>query len=220
MIYQHLEHPLINYLNFRSYHSYNSILVIVGENRTGKSYMALALAYMLDNNFNTDHIIFTFKEFLQFVKAQKSCWIIFDEIGLTASGSEWWSLENRLIGYITQSFGRLNINLIMTLPSLNMLSRQGFAMTTIVIRMLKRRVGRVYKIIKDPIKGKLYPYTIGHIRIGNIPKDISLPYERKKINFLHDKSAEWEKQYNSYMDKMTTKFTPKPVQNDFDWSAW
>ena len=191
----------IKMLKYRQYWDYNTILVIVGGARIGKSWCACGLAELLDPNFNKDKIIFSLKEFLKFVKSGKSCWLVFDEVGVTFSAYEWWSIENRIFGHVTEAFGKLNINLILTLPSISMLSKQGLAMTHYFIEMKRRGIGRIYLNYTIPIMGKRRVMTLGHL-VGCSPtKKLWDSYEEKKMDFLNKKSDEWESLYKEHQLK-------------------
>ena len=201
----------LNWLRYRSYWSYNSIIIIIGENRSGKSFMGCGLCEQLDYGFNENKIVFDMETFLDFVDKAKPCWLLFDEVGCSLDRSEWWSTENRIFGQVSEAYGKLGINLVMTLPSLGMLSRHGLEMAHFFIRMLGRGVGRVYQNWKNPLTGQHRPFTIGHV-VNMMPSPrLWKVYEQKKMVFLDKKKAEWKELYNT--KKLSRILTSKRIQN-------
>jgi hypothetical protein len=200
-----------NYLRYRQHFSFNSIIIIIGENRMGKSYFGCGLCENLDPNFNANKIVFDMETFLDFVDKAEPCWLLFDEVGCSLDRSEWWSTENRIFGQISEAYGKLGINLIMTLPSLGMLSRHGLEMSHFFIRMLSRGVARVYQNWKNPLTGQQHPFTIGHIVNLNPSKELWKAYEDKKMIFLNKKKTEWKQLYNT--KKMSRLLTAQKIRN-------
>lgn len=195
----------VNYLKWREAQEFNCIIVIVGGAGMGKSWMGCALGEQLDNKFNSKKVIFTLAEFLDVVKRQEPCWLVFDECGLTLDRYSFWSIENRIFGHVTESFRKLGINLIMTLPSISMLSRQGLAMVHFIIDMKRRGLGRVYQNREIPIMGKRQVRILGHVWNLTPSKRLWYEYEEKKVNFLKEKSSEWAIVYKAHQLKGMNK---------------
>jgi len=191
----------VRWLKHRERRMFNCIMVVVGGAGIGKSWLAVALGQRLDPKFSINSIIFSFREFLEVVKKQKSCWLVFDEVGLTLDRASHWSLENRLFGHVSESFRKLQINLIMTLPSISMLSRQGLAMVHYIIAMRYRGMARVYENKEWPLTGQRRTPSFGHLKNLNPDRNLWQQYEDKKIKFLKDKAKEWGEVYSAHQLK-------------------
>ena len=102
----------------------NYICCFVGGTGSGKSWSAISLAKTLDPTFNLDRIVFTPEQFLNLLNTTtlpKGAVIIWEEGGVSYSARDFWSISNKLIGYVLQSFRYQNLILIFTLPSLKFL---------------------------------------------------------------------------------------------------
>ena len=99
----------------------NALLAVVGETGSGKSYSALRLAELIDDDFNVSgKVCFRPIEFVKAVqRARKGAAIVFDEAGVGIPAREWWSIQNRLLDYVIQTFRFKNLCVIFTMPNLN-----------------------------------------------------------------------------------------------------
>tara|TARA_Y100000310_G_C20517674_1_gene732023 strand:- start:143 stop:988 length:846 start_codon:yes stop_codon:yes gene_type:complete len=108
----------LNYLNK------NVLMIICGETGSSKSYSAISLASMLSNKY---YIIFNPLEFLKLITSKilkKGDIIIFDEAGVGMSSREWYSIQNKLLGSVLQTFRNLNVGVIFTTPNLSFIDIQ------------------------------------------------------------------------------------------------
>jgi hypothetical protein len=182
----------------------------------GKSFLALALAEMLDTNFDVDKVVFDLDSFLNYVDKAKPCWIVFDETQVIADKYQWYSVENRIFGQVTETYGKLGINLIMTLPSLAMLSMNGLLMADFFINMLRRGIGRIYMNSKYPLDthGKFRTRLLGNIVDAEPSDELWFKYEEKKIKYLKEMTKGWKEKYHT--DKLKKILTSKRLQAKFD----
>ncbi len=96
----------------------NFIVIFVGETGSGKSYSALALAEMIDPNFDISKVVYTPEEFFEVLdRVGKGEVVIFDEAGVGVPAREWQTIQNRLMSYVLQVFRYKNIGVIFTTPS-------------------------------------------------------------------------------------------------------
>jgi ABC-type dipeptide/oligopeptide/nickel transport system ATPase component len=102
----------------------NWLGIICGETGSGKSYSALSLAYLISNRV---HVVFTPLEFLSLLNnsnIQKGDVVIFDEAGVGMSSREWYSVQNKLLGTVLQTFRNMNVAVIFTTPNLSFIDVQ------------------------------------------------------------------------------------------------
>lgn len=109
----------------------NWLAIVCGETGSGKSYSALSIADTLCPRGITirRNVVFNPVQFLQRVThhedLKKGDIIIFDESGVGLSAREWYSIQNRLLGSVLQTFRNLNIGCIFTTPNLGFMDVQG-----------------------------------------------------------------------------------------------
>jgi len=102
----------------------NWLGIICGETGSGKSYSALSLGYLISNRV---HVVFTPLEFLSLLnssKIRKADVVIFDEAGVGMSSREWYSVQNKLLGTVLQTFRNMNVAVIFTTPNLSFIDVQ------------------------------------------------------------------------------------------------
>lgn len=108
----------------------NWLAVCCGETGSGKSYSALAMADAISPRGITikRNVVFSPKELLERINnPQDLCKgdiIIFDESGVGMSAREWYSIQNKLLGAILQTFRNLNVGVIFTTPNLSFMDVQ------------------------------------------------------------------------------------------------
>lgn len=105
------------------YKNKNWLAIICGETGSGKSYSAISLA----SKIGRVHIVFTPVDFLRLInseKLQKGDVVVFDEAGVGMSSREWYSVQNKLLGTVLQTFRNLNIGVIFTTPNLSFIDVQ------------------------------------------------------------------------------------------------
>ena len=106
------------------YQNKNWLAIICGETGSGKSYSALTIAELVGNK---THIVFTPVEFLQLLNSNrlsKGDIIVFDEAGVGMSSREWYSVQNKLLGIVLQTFRNMNVGVIFTTPNLSFIDVQ------------------------------------------------------------------------------------------------
>jgi len=129
--------PLLSYFWKRIYYyDQNVLLIVVGGTGTCKSGSALTLGHQLDvttkkskvkgepaeciGRFNVDRVVFKAEDFISLVNSNipKGSVIIWDETGVEHDARNYYSLKNKLVKYVMQTFRYKNFILIMTVPDL------------------------------------------------------------------------------------------------------
>jgi len=169
----------------------NVIIVIVGKQRSGKSYAALRICQEFDSKFSEDNVCFGMKEFMHFVRNYKKRWIIFDEAGVEFDRQTWWTIPNRVMKYVAETYASRQLNLVMTLPHLEGLLKQTKVLSHFIIRMWKPGKGLLLGIGTDYIHPTLYYKWLQFLEFDYPRRSIVKFYERKKDEFLTKKGIEW-----------------------------
>lgn len=119
--------PVLSYFWKRIYYyDQNVLLIIVGGTGTCKSGSALTLGSLLDVDykgrcrFGIDRVVFKAEDFVSLVNSNspKGSVIIWDEIGVEHDSRNYYTLKNKLVKYVMQTFRYKNFILIMTVPDL------------------------------------------------------------------------------------------------------
>lgn len=108
----------------------NWLAIVCGETGSGKSYSALSLAdticprgITVKRNVVLDPIGFMNK-IANKKDLKKGDILIFDEAGVGISSRDWYSIQNKLLGSVLQTFRNLNVGVIFTTPNLSFIDVQ------------------------------------------------------------------------------------------------
>ena len=119
---------LTGYIKSRVAKNQNFVMLYVGQTGTGKSYAAMSLAEELDPEFDISRIVFSADEFIDVLNNDdiltRGSVIIWDEAGVGMPAREWYSISNKVISYVVQTFRVKGYVLIMTTPSLKYIDSQ------------------------------------------------------------------------------------------------
>jgi len=202
---------LSSYAKGRIMSNQNFILLVVGPTGSGKSYDAMELARDMDPGFTVDRIVFYPKDFVRVTKQglPPGSVIMWDEVGVGLSAREWWSIQNKMIAYVLETFRRDRLILIMTTPNVTFIDKKvrallhGFAETIdktftgnkfgyvkyfhIITNLREGKTMYRYPRIRDKygrtrvIRGKTA--TSGNMRFTMPPEWLWEPYEEVKEVF-------------------------------------
>jgi hypothetical protein len=131
----------------------NWLGIVCGGTGSGKTYSAMRLCENIDPTFNIDRIVFSIGDFLKLInsgKLQKGQAIIFDEAGVGMDAKTWYSISNRLMGYLIQTFRYLNLAVVFTTPSIKYIDKgiRGLFHARIETKGINKR--------KQTVKTKIY----------------------------------------------------------------
>jgi hypothetical protein len=203
-----LFNKFINRIRARTkFQNKNWLAIICGETGSGKSYSALSLAKQIGGKVFT---VFTPLEFLSLLncgKLSKGDVIIFDEAGVGMSSREWYSVQNKLLGTVLQTFRNMNVSVIFTTPNLSFIDVQARKlfhcyMDTAYIDYKKEEAYlKVYNIQVNSRLDKIYykkprftndegrVYTMSHLVLNKPDKKMSEYYENKKTEYTEKLNA-------------------------------
>jgi len=105
----------------------NWLCCVCGGTGSGKSYGAIKLASLIDPNFSIDNVVFNSEDFMTLLNSgrlERGSVIIWDEAGVGMAAREWYTISNKAINYVFQTFRHMNIGVIMTTPSFDYLDSQ------------------------------------------------------------------------------------------------
>ena len=105
----------------------NWLCCVCGATGSGKSYTAIQLASKIDSDFTIDNVVFNSEDFMSLLNSgrmKRGSIIIWDEAGVGMAAREWYTISNKAINYVFQTFRHMNIGVIMTTPSFDYLDSQ------------------------------------------------------------------------------------------------
>lgn len=225
---------LSGYAMSRVLSNQNYILIFTGGTGSGKSYTAMEMAMDLDPDFNVERIVFKPEDFITVTKQKlpKGSVIMWDEVGVGLSAREWFSIQNRMISYVLETFRRDNLILIMTTPNISFIDKKvrsllhGYAETVektftggrfgfvkyfhIVVSQREGKTMYRYPRIRDStgrtrvVKGK--SSVSGNMKFGKPPEELTIEYEKKKYEFTESLKDEAFEMITGTGEKVKTKF--------------
>jgi hypothetical protein len=165
VIEDNTEDPLTAYIHRRLYqYNKNWLAIICGETGSGKSYSALKIAETADPTFSAERVVFSAPQFIRLLgkKLKKGNIVVFDEAGVGMPAREWYSISNKTLGYILQTFRHQNLGVIFTTPDFSFMDVQArklfhsYFETTTIDRNKKCVVLKWMNLSVSPRYGKIY----------------------------------------------------------------
>lgn len=95
--------------------------LITGQTGSGKSWSALKICELLNDDFNIQRVVFKGKDLMMLINSgdfdkRKGVAILWDEAGIDLSNRSWQSMTNRLLNFLLQTFRHRCFILIFTTP--------------------------------------------------------------------------------------------------------
>ncbi len=100
----------------------NFLLACVGATGSGKSYFGLRLCSEIDPEFNIERVVFDAESLMKLLNSgtlHKGSAILWDETGVGLSNRTWFSVSNRVINYVLQTFRQDNLMMVFTVPDIS-----------------------------------------------------------------------------------------------------
>lgn len=178
----------------------NLLMIICGQTGSGKSYCALVIAKLINPNFDVKiHVVFTIEQFMELLnsgKLKKGDVIVWDEAGVGIPAREWYTISNKAINYVLQTFRHLNLCVIFTVPSYDYIDKQTRLLFHVYIETVRIDYEEQVVIVKifentfNPRMGKSYRKYYWfkgrkyiRFRIGKPSKQMIIEYEQMKVLF-------------------------------------
>src|SRR3972149_556879 len=175
---------LYQLLQLRKDKNKDSIVVVVGEKRSGKSYFCMKtaedLAIKWGIKFDVDNVFYEIEDLLKFMYNNKDSIGIVEEAGFFLNAQEWASIENKIVRNMTQTQGfRRNI-IFFNLPHFAFLNKTMRLMTNFGIETIGRGKVVVKKVNPNYLEGDGYFTKLETIEFVLPSKELVERYEEKK----------------------------------------
>lgn len=185
-------------------------MIVCGATGTGKSFSAMTIAKLLDPSFDVKkRVVFTVENFMKLLNSgelKRGNVIVWDEAGVGIPAREWYTISNKAINYVLQTFRHMNLGVIFTTPSFDYIDKQTRLLFHIYIETVKIDTHNQRVIVKvmenqfNPAMGKEYKkyYWVDGIKkerinIGKPTKDMIKNYEEIKMIFSKQLREDVEK---------------------------
>jgi len=203
------ENYIINDIRNRLYEqNRNWLCVVCGQTGLGKSLASVKIAKMINPDFNSDFVAFTAKEFLDILNSNppKGSVIVFDEAGISISSREWYTITNKILNYVFQTFRYMNIAVIFTVPDFKFIDKQSRTLFHSYVELVDIDYKKSRSIVKwmimqnNPKTGKIY-FKYPRVE-GKKIKRIFIHKPDKKLIKEYDKK---QKKYKNRLRKELSK---------------
>lgn len=119
--YYYRKYGIIRYIRRRIASNKNMLIMMTGQTGSGKSWTAGSIAEMLNEDFNVSRLVFKGKDLMKLINLghyeyRKGVVIVWDEAGIDLSNRNWYSITNKLLSFLLQTFRHKNFILIFTVP--------------------------------------------------------------------------------------------------------
>ena len=145
----------------------DSIIIIVGERRSGKSYAAIKLAENIDKEFDVQKdLFFEPIEFLKRFNTIENKAIVLDEASEHIDRRSWWDIQNKIFSSLLTREGYRQNVIILTFPVLTDLDQRAIRLSSHLITMFgvnfEKSVsyGMAYRLKMFQLHGKTFPNQI------------------------------------------------------------
>ncbi len=186
---------LFRHLLYRFKLNYTTLILIVGQIRTGKSYLAMKIAEkyckLLNKEFDIEkQLSFDLLPFLEWAKSGvKDSVFILDEVGTKESLSSlnWYDPLSITVNDFLQTQGFRRNVVILVLPNASFLLKKIRFMMNYVIETKYQGYGYIKRLSMDNIRSKGYYSNMGVIKYKKPKKKTCNIYEEIKLHWNNEK---------------------------------
>lgn len=217
-----LENPrlFLDLLQMRKEREKDSIIIITGERRSGKSFSAIRLAENLDPSFDvTKNLFFTVKDFLIRWRELDGGVIILDEASENVDRRSWFSIQNRVFNSLVTREGFRRNTAILTFPMVSDLDTRAVRLCSHHICMKginidkKESFAVIYRLKPIQEIGKTYRQFIQVLPFSMPSKKNVEEYMKMKIEWNALRS-------NENIDEMELLENPDTHKKKFPYSFY
>lgn len=221
-----LDNPnlFLDLVQMRKERKKDSVIIIVGERRSGKSFSAIKLAEKIceRNGKKFDvrtNLFFEPIDFLKRFNEIEDDVIILDEASEHIDRRSWWDIQNKIFSsLITREGFRRNV-VILTFPVLSDLDKRAIRLSSHLVTMFgidhdkQISYGMAYKLKLYHLKGEIFPQGIQMLRLSKATEHNIEEYSKMKV--------EWNKGVSDTNIAIMEEIeNPKPTGRKFNYSVY
>lgn len=184
-------------LRLRQQQHQDSIIIVVGQKRTGKSWASIRLAEEIDKNFDVKtNLFFQPSPFLKRFRECEKEVLIFDEGSESYDCRRFYEIQNTVFNSLLTREGYKENIIIITLPVLSDLDKRSIRLSTFLVTMkgfnpdAGYSFGNIYRLKLWDLKGKTIPIGIQNLLFYRASEKNLKEYERMKKDWNEKKSAD------------------------------
>jgi len=199
---------LLNYIRSRLMHGKSGLILVVGEQRSGKTAIALRIAYEIDHAFDIDkQMFFKIQEFAGAMHRFNRKPLILDEAGVSLDPYEHMTITQRVYNHIIQTQAYKQNVVFLCLPFASEIGKQHRKHVNAIVEVQRPGVCKVYATFKWYADLSFKPprsMLIEHI--SNPPIPLPPPHIWDKYR------SEFEKQYKESILNLQNDILDKKFQ--------
>lgn len=183
---------IVREMKYRRRKGFDNVVIISGDERSGKSNLAKKLALALDKDFDYSHICFTSEELDKAMRNGKDGdTFISDESGVDYLNTEWWTDEQVMLKKKMMVVGMMHYTFIFVLPHKDDLTssisdrRAEWWIEVFTDDKLKRGYAALRRAVRSPWHRGIFWKTEAYFRFKKLkrsPKEEE--YDRRKKMFV------------------------------------
>lgn len=196
----------------------NFFIVCVGPPGSGKSWVMLSIAAMVEakikRKFNVAHVCFTGSTFMKLLnnkeEIKRGMVLGLDEAGVAIASREYYSIINRALDAVFQTFRYRNLVIIATVPDLSFIDSHIRKMINVIIEtdhdsvneFNKKTTVKLKFVINQPVQGVIkFPFPQITTRGGEVIKIVSMDIPAPPKEMAH----KYEKLHQDFKEKLAKR---------------
>lgn len=200
---------LIQAIEIRRQRNKDTIIIIIGEKRSSKSYTAIKLAEWIKRrrgqSFDVNKAcFFDPKPFLYWQKDAMDDICILDEFSESCDARSWWDIQNRIYNSIFTTQGYKKCIYLTTFPHLKSLDSRAIRLSHYIIKTMDIGLVKCSRIYPADFTEKIYTNTFEIIKLGLPSKSNIDKYEKMKKEW-NEKRHQQHIDYVERLDSMNKK---------------
>lgn len=136
---------LIQYLRNQLKRGFSPVCLVVGRQRTGKTWLAMKIAHTLDPSWTGELMTFKIENFVDIYNKYNKKVIILDEAGVTLDPYEHATIQQRVYNHIIQTQAYKQNIVFLVLPFASEIGKQHRKHVDLIIEVLGRGVYKLYR---------------------------------------------------------------------------
>jgi len=169
-------------LDIRKSQQRDTIILVTGEKRIGKSYCCLKIAERIDPNFDPEkQVFFEPKYFVRWLKGATDSVCVIEETSVSMSNRSWFEITNKIMRQIITIQGYKRNVFLLNLPVLSHLDAQIVSLCSILLNGVRQGLFIPYRLKNYQFKKQFVPIRFPEILKFDLPsKHIVEKYEAMK----------------------------------------
>lgn len=164
--------------NERRRRNMDTVVIVIGPKRSGKSWNCLSLAEKFSDTFTVDNnVFFDLKPYVMWLQQSFASAGIIEEASIMASNRSWYEKQNIIFSELLTTQGFRKNFTFMNLPSLKHLDARNLPLCHYIFKTLGHGRVRCYSINTSDFTGKIFPFLYEILTIPAPTQPTIIRYE-------------------------------------------